>query len=366
MSSNALQILCMPCLDAFGLTLDPEITGSDALRFLKNDDASIVVKARCKEKDTVRDFVLKGTPFSFYRQSSAMTAIENALGANDKGIIVPARRLTVAGKDIHITTESSTGAQTVWSVTTFEPNAPSFDWLQSLPLWTESHTYSAGVLLAKTHAATGEIKTRLLASNCPIETSIITHVPELVLHAFESVEADCLERLGTQTRDYVRLVAILCKAVLNLEKGLHAKTLEAEEVIVHGDFQPGNVLYQEDKACGLIDWDYARLDNPLMDLAYGLIMYAYNLSSEEASALDTKLSCRFLQGYTDQIAKNGRKPACMPDCDFTPASRDHGVFSDYMKVSAALILLWSLSEYGQKHRFGVTVGRRILRLIQAL
>jgi hypothetical protein len=366
MSSNTLQTLCMPCLKAFGLTLDSESNGNAALSFLKDDGASIVVQARCNQDGAIQRFVLKATPFSIYRQSSAMIAVENLLSENDHGIVVPARRLTVSGKDIHIATESSGLEKTVWSVTAFEPNEPSFDWLQAPALWTGSHTYFAGALLAKTHAATGEIKTKLREIDCEIETAIPSRVPQLLLDACAGAGANYLARLGLENREHQKVIAILGKAALEIEEGVHAKALKAEEVVVHGDFQPGNVLYRGEKACGLIDWDYARLDNPLMDLAYGLLMYAGNLSSKKAVAFDTKLSRKFLQGYADQIAEVGHEPVCMPDCYFTPASRDNRVFSDYMKLSATLILLWSLSEYGQQHSCGVTVGRRALALIQAL
>lgn len=356
----------MPCLEAFGLTLESESNESAALRFLKNDGTSIVVQARCNQNGTIQDFVLKATPFSIHRQSSAMTAVENLLAKNDHHIVVPARRLTASGKDIHIATGFSGAEKTVWSVTTFEANAPSFDWLQSPPPWTDSHSYSAGNLLARTHAATRSVKTRLLDLGCEIETSIASSVPQLLLDACADAGSKYLARIGLESLEHQRLLAILRKAAAEIEDGIHAKALKAEEVVVHGDFQPGNILYRNGNACGLIDWDYTRLDNPLMDLAYGLLMYAGNLSSQEPAPFDTNLSCKFLQGYVDQIAEVGHEPVCLPDCYFTPSARDNRVFSNYMKLSAALIMLWSLSVHGQKHSCGIAVGRRTLQLLQEL
>lgn len=39
--------------------------------------------------------------------------------------------------------------------------------------------------------------------------------------------------------------------------------------LLHGDFWPGNVLYQEDQIAAVIDWEDAALGDPLADLANG-------------------------------------------------------------------------------------------------
>jgi len=357
----------MPCLDAFGLTLESKNGTGAALSLLKNDGASVVVKARCNQDGVIQDFVLKGTAFSMYRQSAAIVTIENLLADNDQGIVIPVRRLSVDGKHTYIAKGFSRGAKTAWSVTVFVPNEPSFDWLEPSSIWTGAHTYSAGALLAKTHIATKKFKARLLETGCEIETAIHARVPQLLRDAVDKTDSKYLERIGCDNNIKERVIEFLNKAACNIENGLHSQSLKPEEVIVHGDFQPGNVLYQGDRACGLIDWDYARLDNPLMDLAYGLLMYAANLSLEEKVSFDTDLAVKFLQGYTDCITAEGHElPVCIPDSDFTPSSRNAHVFSDYLKLSAALIMLWSLSETGQKHRCGVTVGRRALQLIHGI
>jgi aminoglycoside phosphotransferase (APT) family kinase protein len=38
-------------------------------------------------------------------------------------------------------------------------------------------------------------------------------------------------------------------------------------VLLHGDFWPGNVLWREDKLVAVIDWEDAKLGDPLTDLA---------------------------------------------------------------------------------------------------
>lgn len=40
-----------------------------------------------------------------------------------------------------------------------------------------------------------------------------------------------------------------------------------ERVLLHGDFGPGNILWNKEKLIGIIDWEGAKLGEPLMDLS---------------------------------------------------------------------------------------------------
>lgn len=44
--------------------------------------------------------------------------------------------------------------------------------------------------------------------------------------------------------------------------------------IAHGDFHPGNLLYRDDDVVGIVDFDYAGPGSPLLDFAYGCVMFA--------------------------------------------------------------------------------------------
>ncbi|HZQ36808.1 MAG TPA: phosphotransferase [Dehalococcoidia bacterium] len=38
--------------------------------------------------------------------------------------------------------------------------------------------------------------------------------------------------------------------------------------LVHGDYHPGNTLWRRGRLCGVVDWDFARVDDPAFDIAY--------------------------------------------------------------------------------------------------
>jgi aminoglycoside phosphotransferase (APT) family kinase protein len=44
-----------------------------------------------------------------------------------------------------------------------------------------------------------------------------------------------------------------------------------EPVVVHGDYRIGNVAVDEHGLVGILDWEFAHLDDPARDLAFGLV-----------------------------------------------------------------------------------------------
>jgi aminoglycoside phosphotransferase (APT) family kinase protein len=44
-----------------------------------------------------------------------------------------------------------------------------------------------------------------------------------------------------------------------------------DPVVVHGDFRIGNVVVDEHGLVGVLDWEFAHLDDPARDLAFGLV-----------------------------------------------------------------------------------------------
>src|SRR5690348_14378409 len=44
-----------------------------------------------------------------------------------------------------------------------------------------------------------------------------------------------------------------------------------EPVVVHGDYRVGNLVVDEHGLAGVLDWEFAHLDDPVRDLAFGLV-----------------------------------------------------------------------------------------------
>ncbi|MFD9625775.1 phosphotransferase family protein [Peribacillus muralis] len=97
------------------------------------------------------------------------------------------------------------------------------------------------------------------------------------IHCFECEHLD-LSFLPRQEEQYVKMVA--AKKVNmdeTLNQGLIRDVLKTtipfsslnKDVILHGDYWPGNILFIENKLASVIDWEDAALGDPLADLANG-------------------------------------------------------------------------------------------------
>jgi Ser/Thr protein kinase RdoA (MazF antagonist) len=71
--------------------------------------------------------------------------------------------------------------------------------------------------------------------------------------------------------------------------------------IVHGDWHPGNMLFREKMVAAVIDYDTARLQQRVIDLAYGALQFSIIGGGEDPLEWprhpDMKRFCTFLEGY---------------------------------------------------------------------
>jgi len=70
--------------------------------------------------------------------------------------------------------------------------------------------------------------------------------------------AELLERLGKKRKG--RLLPLLRNKSHLIEE------LDTEACLVHGDFNPTNILIHEEKLSGVLDWEYALAGTPFMDI----------------------------------------------------------------------------------------------------
>jgi len=67
-------------------------------------------------------------------------------------------------------------------------------------------------------------------------------------------------------------------------------TYRGQPVLLHGDFWPGNLLWQEDRLAAILDWEDAALGDPLSDLASSRLELTWKYGPEAAA--------RFTRRYT--------------------------------------------------------------------
>lgn len=131
-----------------------------------------------------------------------------------------------------------------------------------------------------------------------------------------------------------------------------------EEILVHGDYHPGNVLLpaedETSKRAYVVDFDHMHMEHPLYDLSYALIMFARSSvegAGEKTESLigpqkiDLELAESFLDSYFAVVAAlppySDRVVAFKKSLTSQRASRH---LNDYLTVACYLILDWAVEK----------------------
>jgi len=90
------------------------------------------------------------------------------------------------------------------------------------------------------------------------------------------------------------------------------------EVLLHGDFWPGNLLWRDGELGAVIDWEDARVGDPLADLGNARLEFLWAYGEDAMSA--------FTDAY---LAKTSRDPANLPYWDLCAALRPCGRLGEW-------------------------------------
>ena len=77
------------------------------------------------------------------------------------------------------------------------------------------------------------------------------------------------------------------------EPGLFA---ELPQVVLHGDFHPANLAFSDSDAVGVFDFEYARLDMRVWDIAYATLFFCVDWGSPEPS-INSDQERQFISAY---------------------------------------------------------------------
>ncbi len=91
---------------------------------------------------------------------------------------------------------------------------------------------------------------------------------------------------------------------------------EWNKQIVHGDWHPGNMLFSERKVVGVIDYDAARLQQRVIDLANGALQFSIIGGGEDPQAWPANIDVRrfreFIRGYDSVNIVSVAEVRCIP------------------------------------------------------
>lgn len=204
-------------------------------------------------------------------------------------------------------------------------------YLWSDTTWTAAECLAAGKTLALFHNTTNQLSTKEIQSwgfDLNKAPNAISQIGTVGIGSVKSsitkwladslIKAAAVPAIFTDTAIKSRvfdrsdqLLNTLGEALQNIDKQ------QAESIIVHGDFHPGNLMFYDRTVKGLIDFENAHLEDPLYDFCYGAIMFCadwHNADIDQARLLPN-FQQAYTQGYRDHISifKFEDRLNCLPD-----------------------------------------------------
>jgi homoserine kinase type II len=214
----------------------------------------------------------------------------------------------------------------------FLPGEDRYTWVN--PACSETETVQAAEFLARYHNAVSGFKPLGQRS----EAKIMDLLPAIA-HTIASVQ----QRSKHTAFDQI-LAKYSASVLANLEKV--RSRLEAlgparlPELVVHCDYHPGNLKFQEGEIVGLFDFDWSKTDLRLFDLALAIWYFCTGWEGETDGQLRLEQAARFLQAYQRTVQS-------LPGIgSLNPAELQ--ALPDMLAASNLYILNWTVVDYYQK------------------
>ncbi len=88
------------------------------------------------------------------------------------------------------------------------------------------------------------------------------------------------------------------------------------KTIIHGDWHPGNMLFRGERICAVLDFDAAKSEPAILDIASGMLQFSILRDTTEPSAwpdfFDETRMRRFLAGYLSALKVPAEQRAIIP------------------------------------------------------
>lgn len=233
--------------------------------------------------------------------------------------------------------------------------------------WNEKHCGEAGRALAMLHCAgdganLGQLTVKRLKPTIEWEKACLDRIRYVFARASEfgvmpgyNLTVAFAEAIVGRLQGRLEQVAEVQNMI---EEWLRAHGSKyAWRALLHGDFHPGNLIFENDKIKGVIDWDYARIDDPLFDLAYARLMFCGRFREDDFGRdemFDKNLCESFEASYRDYLDQSQSEHylwlivLCSLVMGDNATRQEEAMAADilaaYSEIVLALILVFELEE----------------------
>lgn len=131
----------------------------------------------------------------------------------------------------------------------------------------------------------------------------------------------------------LRNIAETCQALDTVDRS------QLVELVIHCDYHPGNIKYQNDQAIGLFDFDWSKLDVRLFDVALALWYFFCSWEADQDGKIRLGEARMYLQAYQQALSGSRLEGLNAAELNLLP----------YMVSAANLYVLnWTILDFYAK------------------
>jgi homoserine kinase type II len=227
--------------------------------------------------------------------------------------------------------ETAGGGPVFWALFDFLEGQDKYTWMD-VDLNEREFVSCADILARLHHAGRGFVK----PPGADRAQPRIMALMETFKGAFAALAAAADERVCDRLlRDNLQRITAVIDRCLTAEKRFHGMP----ELPIHCDFHPGNLKYGHDRGIGLFDFDWAKVDYRLFDVALALVYFCAVWTGDAAGTLLPQKMARFLAVYNDRCsALNGIEPL---------TAQEKRMLRRMLAAANLFVLNWDLTDFYQ-------------------
>ncbi len=209
------------------------------------------------------------------------------------------------------------------------PGDDPYTWVNPQP--SEHDLKGAAAVLAQFHQAVDEFTPQGRRH----EAKIIDLLPEI-----GKIVERCAEMAGDTAFDayFIENMAVLQRAIRHTEDGLDNDAYTASpELVIHCDFHPGNLKFEDGEITGLFDFDWSKVDTRCFDVALAILYFCVSWEGEEDGILHLDKAANFLKAYQSSLRDSAGLKA-MNDGELSNLATLIGASNIYM-------LRWTIEDF---------------------
>jgi homoserine kinase type II len=224
--------------------------------------------------------------------------------------------------------ELDVAGRAYYAIFDYLPGEDRYTWVN--PRCTSHELQAAGTLLAQFHSDAATLK----APGQRAEAKIVDLLPvigeawsQCLARPEENVFTRCAARSDRLIR---RSLAESGSALARAEDGL-------PEVIIHSDYHPGNLRFLGEEISGLVDFDWAKVDLRVFDVALAVWYFCVSWQGRADGRLRLGAARSFLTAYQTRLMRKAEIP---------PLSRaELAALPRLLLASNLYVLYWGLRDY---------------------